>query len=327
MVQLRTQYLWIFVAAGFSIHPPAVADTVAIAPLKDNTLYESTPPVSNGHGQHLFSGATNASARRRGIISFEIAANIPAGSTIENATLTLHMSRTVGDPTMISMHRCLAPWGEGNSIANGNEGGGAPAAPNDATWFHTFYDTTFWSTPGGDFSTTTSTAVLVDGINFYTWPSTTQVVADVQSMLDSPQTNFGWILIADNESAPRSAKRFDTRENTNPDFRPVLQVQFAPPVDGGFSDGGIGDGGSNDGGSNDGGSMDAGLDGGSIDAGHDAGMPDSGLPDNGQSLVPASQSGGCGYQSAPTLLSLLVGALTVLLATVRRRRACPSRTR
>jgi len=321
VAQFRNQCLWIFVAAGLSIPQPAAADTVAIAPLKDNTLYEDPAgALSNGRGQNFFSGANGAGLRHRGIIAFDIAANIPEGSTINSANLTLHMSRTIGDPVTISLHRCLAHWGEGNSIAPGNEGRGAPAAPSDATWLHTFYDASFWSNPGGDLSSPPSSALLVADVNFYTWPSTTQVVADVQSWLDSPPMNSGWILIAENESTPRTAKRFDTRENTNPNFRPVLQVEFTPPTDAGF-DGGTGDGGSADGGSPDSGSTDAGADAGPTDAGADAGMPDSGIPDGSQSLVPAPQSG-CGYESAPTRLSLLLGVLAavLLLTTVRRRR-------
>jgi len=320
----RLQCLWIFVAAGLSIPQPAAADTVAIAPLKDNTLYEDPAgALSNGRGQHFFSGANGAGLRRRGIIAFDIAANVPAGSTINSASLTLHMSRTIAGSIVISLHRCLAHWGEGNSIAPGNEGMGATATPNDATWLHTFYDTSFWSNSGGDLNSAPSSALLVADVNFYTWPSTTQVVADVQSWLDSPQMNTGWILVAESESTSRTAKRFDTRENTNPDFRPVLQVEFTPPTDAGF-DGGTGDGGSNDGGSPDSGSPDAGVDAGTTDAG----MPDLGIPDGGQSPVPAPQSGGCGYRGEPTGLSLLMGALTVLLlATVRRRRAWARRRR
>jgi hypothetical protein len=302
VAQFRIQYLGIFVAAGLSISQPAAADSVAIAPLKDNTLYESpTGALSNGRGQHFFSGANGGGQRRRGVIAFDIAANIPAGSRIDSASLTLHMSRTMAGPVMISLHRCGAHWGEGDSIASGNEGQGAPAAPNDATWLHTFYDTTFWSHPGGDVGSAPSAGVLVDGVNFYTWPATTQVISDVQSWLDSPQTNSGWILIADGESQPFTTKAFDTRENVVPGFRPVLHVQFAPSTDAGLNDGGLEDAGSNDGGSN--------------------------LPDGGQSLVPVSQSG-CGYPSAPSGLSLLLGVLTVLLlATVRRVRRSLKRLR
>jgi hypothetical protein len=44
------------------------------------------------------------------------------------------------------------------------------------------------------------------------------MVADVQSWLNSPGSNFGWLVLGD-ESVAGSAKRFDTRESASP---PVL---------------------------------------------------------------------------------------------------------
>ena len=55
----------------------------------------------------------------------------------------------------------------------------------------------------------------------YTW-SSPQMVADVQSWLDNPASNFGWLVLGD-ESAAATAKRFDTRESATP---PVLTIQY-----------------------------------------------------------------------------------------------------
>ena len=51
------------------------------------------------------------------------------------------------------------------------------------------------------------------------------MVADVQQWLDNRAINYGWILIAGEES--RTAKRFDTRENEIEEFRPVLEVNYS----------------------------------------------------------------------------------------------------
>jgi len=51
---------------------------------------------------------------------------------------------------IIELHKLLADWGEGTSQATGEEGQGAPATPNDATWRHRFFDTIFWTNEGGD---------------------------------------------------------------------------------------------------------------------------------------------------------------------------------
>ena len=45
--------------------------------------------------------------------------------------------------------------------------------------------------------------------------------------LDSPATDYGWILIG-NETTPGSAKRFDTRENATIANRPQLTITFTP---------------------------------------------------------------------------------------------------
>ena len=82
-------------AAFTCLAASAVAATVTIPPNKDNTLYESaTGTVSNGAGSYFFAGATRNGQIRRGAISFDVAGNIPAGSTITGVVLTLHVSRT-----------------------------------------------------------------------------------------------------------------------------------------------------------------------------------------------------------------------------------------
>ena len=132
------------------------------------------------------------------------------------------MSRTPTNTAYVmELHKLLADWGEGTSIAPGEEGDGAPATPNDATWRHRFFDTIFWSTQGGDFSATVSASQSVGAIGQYTW-SSAQMVADVQGWLDNPASNFGWLMLGD-ESVFLTAKRFDTRESASP---PVLAITY-----------------------------------------------------------------------------------------------------
>jgi hypothetical protein len=208
--------------------PINLVDKVAIiSPTKDNTLYENgAGSISNGSGEHFFAGRTGTGDIRRGVIAFDIAASIPAGGRVTNVTLTLHLSRepALGGPEIVELRRLLADWGEGTSDALANEGGGGAATPGDATWIHTFSDTGFWSSPGGDFVQKVSASQAVDAIGFYSW-SGPGLVADVQSWLDNPQGNFGWVLIG-NESVEMTAKRFDTRENTELQFRPQLSVGY-----------------------------------------------------------------------------------------------------
>ncbi len=203
----------------------ASALTISIIPSKDNTLYEYDPAEgdhSNGAGFHFFAGETAMGELRRGVLAFDIAGSIPPGSTITAVNLSLNMSRTLLETARtVELHKLLADWGEGTSHAPGEEGDGAPATTNDATWRHRFFDTIFWATQGGDFSATVSASQVVGSVGQYTW-SSAQMVADVQSWLDNPSSNFGWLVLGD-ESTNATSKRFDTRESASP---PVLTIEF-----------------------------------------------------------------------------------------------------
>jgi hypothetical protein len=203
------------------------AAIINLTPSKDNTLYEYDPADgdrSNGAGFHFFAGETAMGELRRGVLAFDIAGHIPAGSTILAVTLSMNMSRTALDTARtVELHKLLADWGEGTSHAPGEEGDGAPATPNDATWRHRFFDTIFWTNQGGDFSATVSASQSVGPIGQYAWTSA-QMVADVQSWLDTPGNNFGWLVLGD-ESTIATAKRFDSRESASP---PMLTIQYIP---------------------------------------------------------------------------------------------------
>jgi len=228
MITLKTLVAVIFVTAlGCVGVRSASAAIIVINPSKDNTLYEYDPAegdMSNALGLHFFAGETGMGELRRGVVAFDIAGHIPPGSTITAVSLSMNMSRTpVVTTRTVELHKLLADWGEGTSHAPGEEGDGAPATSNDATWRHRFFDTIFWTNEGGDFSTTVTASQSVGAIGQYTWTSG-QMVADVQEWLDNPVNDFGWLVLGD-ESTIATTKRFDTRESANP---PVLTIQYVP---------------------------------------------------------------------------------------------------
>jgi hypothetical protein len=53
------------------------------------------------------------------------------------------------------------------------------------------------------------------------------MVADVQMWLDNPVSNFGWMIRGD-ETATRTARRYNSRENPAAGSRPRLIVQYMP---------------------------------------------------------------------------------------------------
>ena len=203
------------------------ADTIMLAASKDNTLFNDDKGiVSNGTG-NLFVGRTGGQGPGplRALLAFHIASEIPLGSTITDVSLTLTVLQAgtgSGDETY-SLHSVEQDWGEGDSLAT--TGRGAPSATGDATWIHTFFDSTRWNTPGGDFNATPSASQVVSDSGPVTWGSSSGLVADVQTWLDNPNTNFGWILIGD-ETRFASARRFGSREAIA--NAPLLTVTFTP---------------------------------------------------------------------------------------------------
>jgi len=216
------------------------AQTVQLTTSKDNTLFQPdlAGDRSSGIGPQVFAGRVGGFGGgvglRRGVLAFDVAGSVPAGATITSATLTLQCSHVpIADASNTRtqrLRRASANWGEGTSDAGINGGTGAAPTAGDATWNHTFYPGSLWGTPGGDFSATVSSSVGVTGTGPYVFPSTPQLVADVQDMLDNPGTNFGWVLSGEEVTAG-TARAFDSREApTYPLFNgvaPVLEVTYA----------------------------------------------------------------------------------------------------
>ncbi|HEX5445037.1 MAG TPA: DNRLRE domain-containing protein [Pirellulales bacterium] len=229
--------------AILSFAPRALGGQVILTPAKDNTLIQRSDPgsqLSNGQGD-IFVGRTNQDGQgtatisiRRGLVQFDVAGNIPAGATITSATLTMVDVMGLNGDRTVELHRVLADWGEGASFQNG--GMGAASQAPDASWLYNFYNTSSWTTPGGDFSNAVSASttlydasapgpIFPSGSSF-SWSSATdpQMIADVQDWLDSPASNFGWLLRGD-ESAGKTIKRLAGGESATP---PVLVINFVP---------------------------------------------------------------------------------------------------
>ena len=225
---------------------PLLADTVTLPPSKDNTLYEpvqqtSFNDTSNALGPNMFTGKVKDAdadpstgtrvAVRRAVMAFDIASNIPAGSTIDSVQLTMVATKVAQSNSFsLKLHRLEFDWGNGTSnTGNSQQGRGDTPTTDDPTWNHTFYPSQFWVIAGGDYSGTISAATLVGGVGTYNWGSSSGMVADVQFWLDNPSQNFGWILIGD-ETQIETAKSFATVENTanGGQDRPSLVVNFTP---------------------------------------------------------------------------------------------------
>ncbi|MFN0141196.1 MAG: DNRLRE domain-containing protein [Pyrinomonadaceae bacterium] len=202
------------------------ATSVTLTSIKDATLYEdATGALSNGAGQAMFAGTKGAGHSLRALVAFDVAGKVPEGMTLTAVKLRLNLSAASSPSAQTTgLHRVLADWGEGSTVASGGGGGGGPASPGGATWLHTFFPDKLWSRPGGDFEATSSASIEVEGLRSYEWGSTDQMVADVQTWLNNPSSNHGWLLLGNDNVT--SAKRFDTRENPSEANRPTLTLTF-----------------------------------------------------------------------------------------------------
>jgi hypothetical protein len=208
---------------------PARADTAVVAAAQDATLIEDPAGAfASGSGPAVFAGriASTLQSVRRALIRFDVAAAVPPGSVVEEVRLRLHLAQSNSGPTPASLHRVTQTWGEGASASLG--GGGAASQEGDATWIHRFHDGVFWTTPGGDFDPVSHAGATLDQPGFTTFGTTPEMVADVQSWLDDPLSNAGWILLGD-ESRTQTAKRLDSRENPDPALQPLLEIVYAAP--------------------------------------------------------------------------------------------------
>ena len=93
-IRARAIFTSLTIAALLTIAGWATADTVQLAPSKDNTIYETPVDNSNGAGDGIFVGRVGFNGngtKRRGLIAFDLS-SIPSGSTINSATLRLEVA-------------------------------------------------------------------------------------------------------------------------------------------------------------------------------------------------------------------------------------------
>jgi hypothetical protein len=196
------------------------AATVVLFPAQDTSIYSETDN-SNGAGG-LFAGQTVSQNLRRALMRFDVS-GIPAGAVITAASLTVTQTK-IGPSAAATfeLRPLAAAWGEG--VASGS-GVGAPPNAGDATWNYRFYGGSLWSTSGGNFGgVSASTPIGTDNMAYLF--SSQSLVANVQSWVQAPASNFGWILKAANETpGVTTAREFGSRE-TGGNAVPRLSVTY-----------------------------------------------------------------------------------------------------
>ena len=212
------------------ISSTVVAETAVLRSVADVTLIEP-----NDGGQYALGAAYNiycgrvgvngSGTLRRAVVRFDLS-SIPTGSTILSVSYKAYMSQTSTGANDCKLHRMLAPWGEGTSFAFG--GGGTSPEVNDATWTRNFWPSSSWAVPGGVFAPTASATKSVNAVGSYIWANVPALVADVQGWLNTPATNYGWVMIG-NEAVLETAKRFESRQSADITRHPTITVVYTLP--------------------------------------------------------------------------------------------------
>lgn len=226
-------YPWLFILfVAVALH----AETIYLKPVADTALLEAFP-TNNFGGQRWFNaGTTQTYLKNRGLIRFDVAGALPANARILSAAMTVEV---VGQPIdgyaieNFRLHRVLRNWAEGNNSGAPPRLGSA-ADTNECNWTHRFaFTSETWALPGGsngvDYATdyTVDTYVYDTFASPYTFGPAPAMTADLQQWLEQPETNFGWMLIAEHEEINFTARRFASRED--PVLGPVLAIDFAVP--------------------------------------------------------------------------------------------------
>ena len=214
--------------------------TVTIPTDKDTTLYEDgSGALANGGGNSVFCGVVGLNGgfgKRRTLLHFDVAGQIPAGSRILSVEFDIFSAQSTAFlPIATYMHRVSQDWSEGSVVAPGAGGAGGQSAPGETTWLHTNYPSGTWTTPGGDYDPTPSFVFDLASIGPTTATVDPGMVADVQAWLDNPAGNFGWLMKTD-EQFPQTARRMYAREFGSTPPR-ITVTYLSPGQTGTYGDG------------------------------------------------------------------------------------------
>ena len=156
---------------------------------------QSSADNNFGTSVEMFVHSKAPAINQRSFLRFDVS-SIPAGSTIDSATLKLCVIDVHGSTRTYNLHRVTAGWGEG---------------------------TLTWNNQPAVAATATDSATTVGKGACMTWT----VTADVQAWVDGTANN-GWRVRDAVEEGVDELTKFNTREHNDSGQRPKLVVSYAP---------------------------------------------------------------------------------------------------
>ena len=162
-------------------------------------------------------GSNGGNTRRRAILKFNLAGQIPTNATVTSATLRLNVVFKLPSGAANStfdVRRVLQPWSE-SAVTWNDRLSGVP-----------------WSSPGAssapDSSSAASASKSVSGFGAYVFGPTASLTADVQAWVSNPASNQGWLVLTESEGTSKTARHFGTREDSA--NAATLVIDYTVPV-------------------------------------------------------------------------------------------------
>lgn len=173
-----------------------IREISAYSPIADSFIDQNSPDSNHGDGGEL-QIKTKTDKNERAFVRFDF--NFPEETEIISSNLKLHLKTAPAAFRTYEARRVLDGWEE--MAINWNNQPGANESPTDTV----------------DSGTTNNV--------WLSW----NVISDVRDFI-SGVSNFGWELrdSAENSGSAREAK-FNSRENNEENYRPVLEVSFKAP--------------------------------------------------------------------------------------------------
>jgi hypothetical protein len=166
----------------------------------------------------------------RGVLSWFDISSIPAGQTVDSATLTLRIRCTYAIPSYAEVGRVLEPWGAGALLCNEGLSDNA-VNPGEITWNNREHDTVPWTDPGlqqnGGVGASRDMGFAIDvAVNDGNWFVSVDVKDIVATWVEDGDPNYGFIL---NHTLPSGTSGWEVSMSEDiAERRPKLVINYTP---------------------------------------------------------------------------------------------------
>jgi len=184
-----------------------VSPTSAYTSTRDTYMSEVRPDTNYGTSGTLWADGDEGNGKDRAVLLKWEDLNIPAGSTVQSATITLNVTNSSGGT--YELYELKRSWSETEATWNKDASGDE------------------WQTPGAkgtsDRGTTVLGTVAASSIGKRTVDLNADGVALIQSWVDSPSKNQGFMLYDGSET---DGLAFDSSEASTASNRPKLTITY-----------------------------------------------------------------------------------------------------